>query len=253
MSILVGIDGTTADVLCRDNASYDTTFATSFVRKLCLPAGPDNPTPNRMYFRGPVLPGESNWCPNDGVLAAVRDGVNFIVNRRRNNEPVLLTGYSRGALGVCEIARRLQQPPHRIDVKAILLFDCVDMHRDIDAPSVTSNVRNVLHAVLAEGVRSRNNWNRAARGPQDPAVSVYRNAEFRCTHAGIGGVPWPLPTRREPGPPPREVPDHSRQNELIFEFGSGQTNITYAQDNAESGRILNDRVVAGFIRDHGFQ
>ena len=74
MSILVGIDGTTPDVVCRDNASYDATFANSFVSRLCHPARPNIPASNKIYLRGPVLPGESTWCPGDGLWPAIWAG-----------------------------------------------------------------------------------------------------------------------------------------------------------------------------------
>jgi hypothetical protein len=256
MPILVGVDGTGGDIFrgtARD-ARYDQVFETSFVRKLCLPATPTNATANRIYIRGPALLG-------GGMPEGIAQGMNFIESSRRRfpNEPILLAGYSRGALGAANLARLLKGPPHNINVKAMLLFDCVDMHLAYDAEEITDNVGHVLHVVLTTGVRSRSTWHRAARRAKSPAV--YGSVDFRCTHAGIGGVPWPLPMRREPerptlggSIPAREFLDHSRQNEFINEGGlDGETNITYAQDKHVSEQILNHKDVRSFIRQHGFQ
>jgi hypothetical protein len=225
MSIIVGIDGTGADFFpyWGRNQRYDEAFANSFVRKLC-----DKPaTPNKKYLRGPVVGG-------GGLLEAGNEGLNFILAKRRAgvNEPILLTGYSRGAAGVIFIAKRLQS--QKIDVKSMLLFDCVDRQGDIEAKVIPNNVGYVLHLLRAPESGSRKWFGNAGRIPSPP--TRYREAAFYCTHGGMGGVPWTAPAGISP-------------NDYVME-GNHKTNITYAQDVWGSERVW------GYVRqlqtEHGF-
>jgi len=227
MSILVGIDGTGGDIApgsSRDER-YDATFANSFVKRLCGPS-----RPNKKYIRGPVLLG-------GGLMNAISEGHNYILARRQAgvNEPILLTGYSRGAAGVVVIATRLQR--QNIDVRAMLLFDCVDRHADIDAELIPSNVGNVLHVMRAPESGSRGSFGNSAT--QHHPSTRYREAIFYCTHGGMGGVPWTAPAGQSP-------------NDYIVEsFPDGKTNVTYAQDAVGSSRVWG--YVGPFIGEHGFQ
>ena len=88
MPILVGIDGSDYHVLpgkSRDE-SCDVEFKDSFVSRMCK----REPTPNKQYFRGPLLLGGH-------LESIVTEGHTFIHNRQQAgvNEPILLTGYSR--------------------------------------------------------------------------------------------------------------------------------------------------------------
>ncbi|HEY6400405.1 MAG TPA: hypothetical protein VI479_03285 [Blastocatellia bacterium] len=228
MSILVGIDGTGADVFpgqSRD-ARYAATFANSFVSRLCT----EQRTPNKKYLKGPVLLG--------GLLEeAVREGHIFINTRRQAgvNEPILLTGYSRGATGVVNIAKILER--QNIDVKAMLLFDCVDRHAGIDAMVIPKNVGYVLHVLRAPESGSRGSFGNTARQYNSP--TRYEEAIFHCTHGGMGGVPWAAPAGQS-------------QNDFIVEsWPDGKTNVTYAQDTRGSERVWT--YVKPFIGRHGFQ
>ena len=247
MSILVGIDGTSADLSpgrSRDKR-YDLTFVNSFVRRICtgFPL-------NKRYIRGPVALG-------GGLMNGIVEGQNFILSKRRAtvNEPILLTGYSRGAAGVVVIATRLQR--QNIDVRAMLLFDCVDRHADIDAELIPSNVGNVLHVMRAPESGSRGSFGNSAT--QHHPSTRYREAIFYCTHGGMGGVPWTVPVVQSPGQltlggriPPRQGPAIGRRNDFIVEsFPDGKTNVTYAQDAVGSSRVWG--YVGSFIGEHGFQ
>ena len=227
MSILVGIDGTSADLSpgrSRDKR-YDFTFVNSFVRRICtgFPS-------NKRYLRGPVALG-------GGLMNAILEGQNFILSSLRASvhDPILLAGYSRGAAGVIEIAARLQR--QRIDVKAMLLFDCVDRHVGIDATFIPTNVRHVLHVMRAPEAGSRKSFGNA--GTNHAASTEYNEAEFHCTHAGMSGVPWPVPA------------DKSRDAYVDEGFPDGITTTTYAQDAWGSTRVWS--YVGPFISKHGFK
>ncbi len=227
MPIVIGIDGTGSAVTpgaSRDR-QYDIDFANSFVRKIA-----NTGKPNSRYFRGPVALG-------GGLMDAINGGFNFIVSQRRAgvNEPILLTGYSRGAAGVVSLAGKLKR--EGIDVKALLLFDCVDRHLFIDAESIPNNVGFVHHVIRDPASKSRESFSNDGMRYSPP--TVYPAAyTFMCTHGGMGGTPWTVPRGKLP-------------TDLIDEGGvDGMTTISYRQDAFVSQRVWN--FCQPFMRDHGY-
>ena len=221
MPILVGIDGTGAFF----DSTYAEDFADSFVRRLC-PEG----NLNKKYFRGPIGPG-------GGLADAISAGHSFIVSRNgyagRNND-ILLTGYSRGGLGVLVIAERLKQL--NIPVKAMLLFDAVDRHVAFDAPVVPNNVANVLHLRRNPLTHSRDSFGNC--GTSAVAPTQYKESFFMCTHGGVGGTYW-------------KQGDH-RPTDIIHEGfpDSKDTTVTYEQDQRVSGQVWN--FAQEFIHKYNF-
>lgn len=225
MPIIVGIDGTGGDLFpgTERNERYDQVFANSFVNRICFPE-----TDNKRYFRGPVLLG-------GGLMQAIADGYSFILPRARATDSVLLTGYSRGAAGVVVIAQRLQR--QNVNVRAMLLFDCVDRHIGIDASEIPNNVRYVMHVMRSPEAGSRESFGNAALRSNPPTAR--QEALFHCTHGGMGGVPWPVPQGQLP-------------NDYIDEgVPDGRTNVTYAQDARGSERVWG--YVRQFMDEHGFE
>jgi len=227
MAIVVGIDGTGSAFLPgsgRDR-EYDVAFANSFVTRIARNGGP-----NKAYFRGPVALG-------GGLPEAIEGGLRFIRARRaaRVMDPIVLTGYSRGAAGVGSMAARLQR--ERIDVRALLLFDCVDRHLAIDAEEIPNNVGFVYHVIRDPRSGSRESFGND--GMRYRAPTVFPTAySFMCTHGGMGGCPW------TPGP-------GQRLTDRINEGGmDGATNITFAQDASVSMQVWQHCVP--FMRTHGF-
>lgn len=227
MPIIVGIDGTGGDPVpgFGRNSRYDRDFARSFVRRICFNHGA-----NAQYNRGPLVLG-------GGLHAAVAAGKSFIETKRREMgtaEPILLTGFSRGGLGVLIIARDLQR--QNIPVEAMLLFDAIDMYAFASVETVPTNVRNVFHARSRSDAGSRQNWRKKDCGgnPHNAQVN-YTERAFRCTHGAMGGTPQH---------------NASKPNEFIDELGSGKTNVTY-HDNP----IISEQVWAAvqpFIQTHHF-
>jgi Thioesterase domain len=240
MPILVGIDGTDDSWRLTDerNARYDRNFANSFVRRLC--AGKNN----GRYYRGPLADG--------GYLhIAINEGVTFIQSKKRSfpNEPVLLTGYSRGALGAVVIAQRLKDL--NIQVKALMMFDCVDRHVAYDADVIPDNVEFVCHVIRNPAARSRATFGNDGMNYNPRTTNFPRATMFMCTHGGMGGVPWTVPA----GGNPNDFIDEGTmealaspvRNEPVWTY---RTNVTYAQDAAESQRVW--RHVQPFLNTHGF-
>src|SRR5262245_8247175 len=152
MPIVVGIDGTGSGLMSgqRRDEEYDRVFANSFARKLC-----EETKPNRKYLRGPLLLGGD-------LVDAVVKGRRYITEKRQAgvNEPILLTGYSRGGTGAVNIAMQLRDL--HVRVTAMLLFDCVDMHLSLNAKEVPDNVGPVLHVRRSPLSGSRPGWGNAA-------------------------------------------------------------------------------------------
>jgi hypothetical protein len=226
MPLLVGIDGTGSAFTpgAGRDSEYDIAFANSFVSRLCKPQ-----TNNKRYFRGPVALG-------GGLVDAITAGFNFLIQRHKETpgEPILLTGYSRGAAGVVSLAGRLQRAG--VSVRAMLLFDCVDRHMFIDAEVIPNNVGHVMHVIRDPRSGSRESFSNDGLKYRPP--TVYPNAyTFMCTHGGMGGTPW-------------DATGHG-QAEFINEGGTdGMTNITYRDDAIVSEQVW--AFVQPFIRTHGF-
>jgi hypothetical protein len=227
MPILVGIDGSGEDLWPSQsrNERYDDRFANSFVKRIC----DKPPTLNKKYLRGPVALGGGLWN-------AITEGQNFILDKRRAglNEPILLTGYSRGAAGVVALAARLQS--QKLEVKAMLLFDCVDRHIGINTEYIPANVRHVLHLIRDLGSGSRPSFDNSGRHPH--YSTEYEEYVFHCTHAAMGGMPYPVP------------PGESSNDFIVEGFPDGRTRVTYHQDKLGADRVW--YVAEKFIVKHGF-
>jgi hypothetical protein len=227
MAIIVGIDGTGGAFIpgvTRD-AEYDVAFRNSFVRRISHNRGA-----NARYLRGPVALG-------GGLVAAINDGFNFIVRRQAAGvtEPILLTGYSRGAAGVVALATRLKHA--RKTVRAILMFDCVDRHLFVDAEAIPTNVGHVMHVMRSPASGSRESFSNDGFRHSPP--TVYPKAQmFMCTHGGMGGCPWPTPI----GSSPRDLVDEGGTD--------GLTNVTYLQDAQMSTTVWANAMP--FMTTHGF-
>ena len=227
MPILVGIDGTGAAIFPgpKRDRKYDVNFANSFVRRLC-----DTGNANSLYLRGPVALG-------GGLVDAIKTGSRFIQNRRQSgvSEPVLLTGYSRGAAGVIVLARRLKRKS--IQVRAMLLFDCVDRHLFIDAEVIPNNVEYVQHVVRDPKASSRGSFGNDGMKYSPPTVYPAAFA-FMCTHGAMGGTPW--------------VPKEGQSpSDIINEGGiDGKTQITFEEDARVSKLVW--AFCQEFICTHGF-
>ncbi len=225
MPIIVGIDGTGGGMKPGEerDTRYDNDFRESFVNRICRRAG------TRQYNRGPVLLG-------GGLNEAVSSGFGFIRAQKRINSgaPVLLTGYSRGGLGVISIAKRLLF--FGIRVEAMLLFDAVDRYLFEDGMFIPPNVKNVLHLRRHRRARSRESFSNTGLF-HTPFVTNYDSHFFVCTHGGMGGTPWR---------------DNSKAgNEIIDEGGvDGRTTITYDEDARVSETVW--QYAQPFINTHGF-
>lgn len=208
MPIVVGIDGTGAFL----DSTYAKDFAKSFVRQLC-PEG----NFNKKYFRGPIGPG-------GGLTDAINAGYEFIKGRHGwagHDNRILLTGYSRGGLGVLVIADKLKKL--NLKVAAMLLFDAVDRHVVWDMPVVPDNVENVLHLRRSPLSDSRISFGNC--GTSATRSTAYTEQYFMCTHGGVGGTFW-------------QRGEHAPTDRIYEGFPDNRlTQITYEQDERVSGDV----------------
>jgi hypothetical protein len=248
MPIIVGIDGSSDDwfpettimgvtiIGAGRNNKYDKDFKDSFVSRICR----KRPEPNKKYLRGPVQLG-------GGLVSAISDATDFVIERFQvNKEPVLLTGYSRGAAGAVCVAKKLRE--RNIYVKAMLLFDCVDRHLFVDAAVIPDNVENVHHVRRDPTTNSRNffsNDGRIFAGMK----GKYTEESYFCTHGAMGGVPW----KPEPGQRMSDFVDEGIESKILAWQGldwKGRTNVRFEQDARFSKLVW--REVKPFMLKHGF-
>jgi len=168
MAILFGIDGTGPS----SDSEYATGFKYSFVNQMC---GTTN------YRRGPSALG-------GGLEDAMSAGVDYVVKALSCviDKRVLLTGYSRGALGAVVIAKRLQK--RNISVDAMVLFDCVDRYLYADGETIPNNVAEVLHIRRDPAARSRMSF--GSDGAKHLAPTKYTEKFYFGTHGAMGGTYW---------------------------------------------------------------
>ncbi len=181
MPILVGIDGTGSEIVPgadRDKA-YDVAFANSFVKRIC------RQSTTTKYFRGPVALGGGMDNAIEGAVAYIKE-----LNARMPNEPILLTGYSRGAAAVVIVAKKLKEAD--IKVRALLMFDCVDRYIGGDASVVPNNVEFIRHVIRDPAGRSRASFGNDGTKYNQP-TNYETITMYMCTHGGMGGTPWKKP------------------------------------------------------------
>lgn len=259
MPIVVGIDGTNSSGTLTEQGirEYLQTYSNSFVSRLCGRNTGGAPPANKQYFIGPAISG----LDLDNSISA---GYRFILSRRNevNKEPILLTGHSRGGLGVVRIAWMLKAAD--IPVKAMLLFDAVSMHpqhntiMDPGGQVIPDKVAHVLHVRRSPDSGSRPSWGNTATVAEFP--SSYQQAFFKCTHSAVGGVPWIAPPGTSPNafvqetgsfayraPSPGFIPRLGNTPDMEGGWG---TNVTYAEDRSVSDRVW--LYVMPFAVTHGF-
>ena len=241
MPILLGIDGT-GDAWspgAERDRQYDIAFANSFVRRIC------NGKSNAKYIRGPVAGG-------GGILEAVREGVDFIRERKRifPNEKILLTGYSRGAAEAVVVAERLNRLMPKIEVEALMMFDCVDRAGDIDAEVIPTNVKFVKHVIRHPVARSRATFGNDGMNYNSPTI-YHPIMKYMCTHGGMGGCPWAKPADKKG----TDFIDEGAAEAFFSPVRHGPvwsytTNVTYDQDVNVSKMVWQD--VQAFLNAHNF-
>lgn len=117
MTILLGIDGTGPI----SNTEYQRDFRHSFVRHIYDHLETTD-TRKKQYMRGPSAEG---WRMREYI----QRGANWIIGIHNEfpDDPIILTGYSRGAAAVVGVAQHMTT--HGWRVQSLLLFDCVDRTR----------------------------------------------------------------------------------------------------------------------------
>lgn len=255
-----GIDGTVdhfagiAGNLKANERDYDTKFAKSFVRQLCS-SGMEG-----RYLRGPAATGSGlGWAMSEALsvisLRFNQDATAFYRSKSDLHDPhrrgYILTGYSRGAAGIIEVATRiatgLAYKSLGIQIYAMILFDCVN-ETDTSAQGfinrggiptysnresiitgslqIPSNVANCVHYIRSDDTNSRSDTMAKYRGgPINTARTRYTPLYLKATHGGLGGLPYFQGTGEG-------------NNIPILEPGAAfATNVTMAEDILASRQI----------------
>lgn len=179
MDVYVGIDGTGTG----NGARYAELFRNSFVSRL---AREENWAIAR-YWRGPTADGRMTREISRSAHGWLEQGL----HKTRGQAPRLfIAGYSRGGAAAIRVCRELGAHGH--PVHCLLLFDAVDMTHTVEASLVPRNVRYCFHARRHPAAASRTFWGNCGTRPEsaDRNVTWYQEQFFRCTHGGMGGVPW---------------------------------------------------------------
>ena len=220
-----GIDGTVdhfkgiAKNLEENQRDYDAKFAKSFVRQLC-----NGGLPSR-YLRGPAATGSGlGWAMGEAKQVITsrfnQDTAAYIRSKSEMHDPeqrgYILTGYSRGAAGIIEVATRLISDPAckklGIQIYAMILFDTVNetntsvqgvINRGVIPTfsnpesiitgnlQIPTNVVNCVHYIRNDETTSRSDTMEKYRGgPINSAKTRYTPMYLKATHGGLGGLPY---------------------------------------------------------------
>jgi len=209
--MIFGVDGTGAFW----NSTYKEEMKNSFVSELCgastLSSSAGNvATGVGHYWRGPDSIDTFMSGPNPRAVAEVIRravvpaaappkvipvglGMPVVIYPKANapltnlKDQVFLTGYSRGAATVLDVAVLLND--YGITVEAMFLFDSVTRSPWLSATVVPANVKNCYHAMRNPVGGSRVSFGNSAPTPAK-GVNYVPEAKFLTTHGGMGGTPW---------------------------------------------------------------
>ncbi len=245
--MLILIDGT-GDW---DDPTYERDFENSFLNRLRR-----NYTGSVRYWRGPWLVDVNSAETRGEVLSYLRSLGSAI-------HQVIIAGYSRGGAIAISVANYLHEhnlnPPAlnnigTFQIPLLLLFDAVNRSSTLENTEyIPPIVQNCLHAKRDPRVLSRWYFGNCASNP-DPAVN-YRETQFFCTHAGMGGTPWTgdFPTRLVVDPTSVHAPRGRGDSGFTYSSTPVAT-ITQAQDVQNSERIrvwMNSKIqLAGLAGDN---
>ncbi|HYF06267.1 MAG TPA: hypothetical protein VD970_01495 [Acetobacteraceae bacterium] len=217
IKLLLCVDGTHENLLQdMSPAQYAHIFDGSHVRSVGLHGRGQFGKSHVKYRRGPA--GVGTFIDERFV-----DILNFVIEHAKSNprEPFefFLSGYSRGGAMALDLANGLCQEEDglldqtfrklvRIDtrgvvdafkearrllagrskVKALMLFDAVDMSKDIDGNPVSAEIERLAHVVRSLRWGSRKGWGNVGTDWQ-PTTQVRRLVPIDGTHAALGGLP----------------------------------------------------------------
>ena len=175
-TIVLVIDGTGAIV----NEEYRRDFRNSFVNYILR----QTPARHKRYIRGPGFDGLDM-----SMIAA--EGYQFVhlTKVAHPDANILLTGYSRGASGVIDVARRLQI--NGVQVSGMVLFDPVDRSPTSSEDVIPNNVLRLTQVRRDPRSFSRYTFDNCGNGWHHPTRCDMQR--FYGTHGAMGGVPWPAP------------------------------------------------------------
>lgn len=175
--MLIVIDGTGSS----DDAAYNSDMKNGFMHQI-IESGNES---FQKYFRGPTLLGtEVNSIAKEVVLLIKKQYEQW------NDNKVFLAGYSRGGAVCVEVAQILSKNKWAMNlpVNCMALFDAVDRDLLTETSTIPLNVQRAYHAMRDSTVESRWYFGNCGTNHVNPEKLISKT--FKCTHAGMGGIPW---------------------------------------------------------------
>lgn len=175
--MLIVIDGTGPT----DEAEYSRDMQNSFLHQI-IECGRDS---YKKYYRGPTLLGTEVYSIARSVVSDIKEQY-----LQQSDKKVFLAGYSRGGAVCVEVAQLLKANKWSKDliINCMALFDAVDRDILTETSLIPENVENAFHAMRDPDIESRWYFGNCATSHVNPSRLISKR--FRCTHAGMGGIPW---------------------------------------------------------------
>jgi hypothetical protein len=188
-----GVDGSGS----ADNEIYAKEMANSFIKRICRQANVE-----AFYHRGANALDD----PGDGVWTPVEAREVVKQHLRAPNARIFLTGYSRGAAAVIDVA--IQLKALNIIIEAMFLFDAVSRSARLLGCAIPNNVLNCYHVFRNPASNSRKSFGSCGH-IFEPGVHFMPKL-FMTTHGGMGANPWgedglALSPNREDKVPPSAI------------------------------------------------
>src|SRR5437667_5091038 len=137
--MLICVDGTGK----HDTAEYFTKAQNGFVLQIYG----KSVVPGKRYHRGPGATGLGEWAWGKQIPPAVVVA-EILQMWSLGDHKIFMTGFSRGAATLINVAALLKKQRKDIEIQAMFLFDAVDRSAELCMTSdIPSNVKSCYHAI----------------------------------------------------------------------------------------------------------
>ena len=137
----------------------------------------------------------------------------------------------------------------KVNVDAMLLFDCVNRDLATDTDTIPANVGYVLHVMRSDAARSRVSFGHSGteRSPGSRTDNKPWKRDFYCTHGAMGGTPWLPPIINGQR---AKLTDYISEGPGAWIKNEPTSRVTYEQDASGAEQVQS--FIKPFMREHGF-